>query len=758
MPSSSSIVRDRARLARVAEVRFERDRVERHERVDDLAHLARAAQQPDVGTAVRDDAEILRRRAAQRADEGHGLAPRTPAADADGHAVVHLGRDLVDGDALVGNHSQLDSDGAADRRRGGIAPGPTAADPVRRVPECPADGRSSLRRAGRDRHRRLPRHRPRHRPALRRRPARSVLVCCRNEPESLPDGVAFVAADVREPEQIDAVIAELRRAVRAPSTCWSTTRVARRPPTPRPRRRASPPGIIALNLTAPIVFAQRANAVMQAQDARRDDRQHRQRQRGAAVAEHARLRRGQGRAPERDPDDGGRVRAEGARQRGRRRARRHRAGAPLLRRRGGDRRGGRDRAARAHGRPDRHRRRVPVPRVAARPLRQRRARCSCTAAASNPRTWTPRREPCATDADRRVRCRRGRRRDRRAAVRARHRRGRDRARRALRGHARQRDAARRSRPRGDPADSRSSTSPRASTGAPTTSCSSTTKTQDSTARSTRLAAAAGPDVPVVCVQNGVENERIALRRFAHVYAICVMLPGRAPRARRRRRVVGAGERACSTSAAIPSGVDDVATAGRGRACRAATFESIPRPDVMRWKYRKLLMNLANAVEALCEPGDDANELGRRGPPRRLRGAARRRASTSRRSKRIASGAATGSRPAWRAGGGSTWQSLRRGTGSLETDYLNGEIALLRPTPRHGEPGERVAADGGERRGPAQAPARLAAGIGPAQGCCDVSRPPVRDRGFVRGLGREQHGADRLERLRRRFEHLQDSRA
>jgi 2-dehydropantoate 2-reductase len=27
-------------------------------------------------------------------------------------------------------------------------------------------------------------------------------------------------------------------------------------------------------------------------------------------------------------------------------------------------------------------------------------------------------------------------------------------------------------------------------------------------------------------------------------------------------------------------------------------------------------------------------------------------------------------------GGSTWQSLMRGTGSLETDFLNGEIALL----------------------------------------------------------------------------------
>jgi 2-dehydropantoate 2-reductase len=28
------------------------------------------------------------------------------------------------------------------------------------------------------------------------------------------------------------------------------------------------------------------------------------------------------------------------------------------------------------------------------------------------------------------------------------------------------------------------------------------------------------------------------------------------------------------------------------------------------------------------------------------------------------------------GGGSSWQSLARGTGSIETDYLSGEISLL----------------------------------------------------------------------------------
>ena len=38
------------------------------------------------------------------------------------------------------------------------------------------------------------------------------------------------------------------------------------------------------------------------------------------------------------------------------------------------------------------------------------------------------------------------------------------------------------------------------------------------------------------------------------------------------------------------------------ALRAAHIESEPRPDIMRWKYRKLLNNLGNAVQALCGTG------------------------------------------------------------------------------------------------------------------------------------------------------------
>ncbi|MBV8960869.1 MAG: ketopantoate reductase family protein, partial [Actinobacteria bacterium] len=55
----------------------------------------------------------------------------------------------------------------------------------------------------------------------------------------------------------------------------------------------------------------------------------------------------------------------------------------------------------------------------------------------------------------------------------------------------------------------------------------------------------------------------------------------------------------------------------------------------------------------------------------------------------------------RRGGGSSWQSLRRRTGSIEADYLNGEIVMLGrlhgvPTPANAllqQVANRMAADG-----------------------------------------------------------------
>jgi NAD(P)-dependent dehydrogenase (short-subunit alcohol dehydrogenase family) len=95
-----------------------------------------------------------------------------------------------------------------------------------------------------------------------------VVVCCRHEPEALPRSgdreASFVAADVREPEEIDKVVG------------FATNRFGRVDvlvnnaggSPPADSATASPKfstAIISLNLLAPLVFAQKANAVMQAQ-------------------------------------------------------------------------------------------------------------------------------------------------------------------------------------------------------------------------------------------------------------------------------------------------------------------------------------------------------------------------------------------------------------------------------------------------------------------------------------------------------------
>jgi len=191
-----------------------------------------------------------------------------------------------------------------------------------------------------------------------------------------------------------------------------------------------------------------------------------------------------------------------------------------------------------------------------------------------------------------------------------------------------------------------------------------------------LVAAAGPDVPVCCVQNGVANERAALRRFAHVYAVCVMMPAGhlEPGVVQAYSVPTTG---ILDVGRYPDGIDETATALAER-FGTASFVAQPRPDIMRWKYRKLLMNLANAVDALVPEDDDAVALidAARAEGEAVLAAAgidavpmaedRQRRGTILHITRF------GTRPA----GSSSWQSLYRGTGTIEADYLNGEIVLL----------------------------------------------------------------------------------
>ena len=98
---------DRSALARRPEVRLQRNRVERHEPVHDLAGLFRRAEHPDVRTSVTHDREVLEIRAHDRAHDRHRLAPRAPTADADRETVRQLRDDIGLGHALVGQDPLL---------------------------------------------------------------------------------------------------------------------------------------------------------------------------------------------------------------------------------------------------------------------------------------------------------------------------------------------------------------------------------------------------------------------------------------------------------------------------------------------------------------------------------------------------------------------------------------------------------------------------------------------------------------------------
>jgi 2-dehydropantoate 2-reductase len=199
----------------------------------------------------------------------------------------------------------------------------------------------------------------------------------------------------------------------------------------------------------------------------------------------------------------------------------------------------------------------------------------------------------------------------------------------------------------------------------------------------RLATPAEP--AVVCAQNGVANEPMALRRFARVYGMLVHLPAThlAP-----GQVVthATGRGGILDTGRYPSGTDQVCFAVTGDLERAG-FSARPDAAVMRWKYAKLLTNLGNALQAAVVPdgagdgtlGDAGRELMRRLKHEALACFAAAGIDCAGRDEvrgRQAGVYRLGEVPGHPRSGGSSWQSLVRGTGNLETDYLNGEIVLL----------------------------------------------------------------------------------
>jgi 2-dehydropantoate 2-reductase len=205
----------------------------------------------------------------------------------------------------------------------------------------------------------------------------------------------------------------------------------------------------------------------------------------------------------------------------------------------------------------------------------------------------------------------------------------------------------------------------------------TMKTQDTLPALERLRAAGVVDQPIFCVQNGVANERFALRRFPEVHGVTVMMPATLS-APGEVGAFGTPRHGIFDVGRYPSGSNahDIRLA---RALEGANIAAFVTPSVMQSKYGKLLLNLGNIVEAAL--GIDADR-------KRYTTLLRTEAEAVLQAANIAWHDVGESDPRRDAlmrsapiegaarSGGSTTQSLARGAGSVETDYLNGEIVLL----------------------------------------------------------------------------------
>ena len=205
------------------------------------------------------------------------------------------------------------------------------------------------------------------------------------------------------------------------------------------------------------------------------------------------------------------------------------------------------------------------------------------------------------------------------------------------------------------------------------------KSQDTVAALEALAACAPPSTPIVCAQNGVDNERSALRHFENVYGMCVMCPA-----------THLDPGVVQASSSPVTGLMDVGRwpSGSRRGRRRSRRDALARRRSPRCPREDI---------ATVEVGQAAHEprQRRRGglPPRRVGSRARR--AGARRGRRVpdrggrrlrrpptrtrhVETALLTSRPIGerRRAGGSTWQSLTRSKGEVETDFLTGEVVLL----------------------------------------------------------------------------------
>jgi 2-dehydropantoate 2-reductase len=204
-----------------------------------------------------------------------------------------------------------------------------------------------------------------------------------------------------------------------------------------------------------------------------------------------------------------------------------------------------------------------------------------------------------------------------------------------------------------------------------------TKSQDTDGVLKEIATSVSPSLPFFCAQNGVANERVVAERFVHTYGVCVMTPASYLEPG-RVEVFTAPHLGVLDVGRWPNGHDDLAFEV-SKVLNDCNYVSIATDDIETLKWGKLLSNILNALEVLCGRSamDDVMATWIRDEAHsclRAHGVdvARAEAFADERGALVSYQPIEGVKRV----GSSSFQSVLRGTGTVETEYLNGEIVAL----------------------------------------------------------------------------------
>ena len=185
------------------------------------------------------------------------------------------------------------------------------------------------------------------------------------------------------------------------------------------------------------------------------------------------------------------------------------------------------------------------------------------------------------------------------------------------------------------------------------------------------------DVPIFCFQNGVRNEEIVSKYYPRVYGVMVAGGGVFTQ---DGEVISRGDPPGRlVVGCYPEGKDDLVESVAEK-LRNAKYKVLVTSEIMPYKWGKLVVNLNNAVGAITNAtGETANLISQaalnEGKEILKQAGVSWTTAEAPPPRRTTVTKQTGNDPS-PIPLGSTWQSLTRRQGTVETEFLNGEIVRI----------------------------------------------------------------------------------